>query len=273
MIVGLSGQAGSGKDTVADFLVEHHGFVKIALADPIKRAAMEWWDFTEEQLWGPSSERNKPDKRYPLRVRKDGVSIMDIEDANFLIHCHTAAGEKLTEEDKEAIRLDVRTDYLTPRHALQQIGTEVARAIDPDVWVRLTMRIAKQLLTTPGAFYIRTGGVLVEVINPGDMVEFFKGVVISDCRFKNEFKQVKDNGILVRIKRPTSGLEGQQAQHQSEAEQREFPDGYFDHVIDNDGDTLHNLKLRVDSMMDFIAGRMKKYDANGDDDVPPFKRD
>lgn len=37
MLIGICGKAGSGKDTIGDYLVEQHGFDKIALADPIKR--------------------------------------------------------------------------------------------------------------------------------------------------------------------------------------------------------------------------------------------
>lgn len=37
MLVGICGKAGSGKDTVGNYLVENYGFKKIALADPIKR--------------------------------------------------------------------------------------------------------------------------------------------------------------------------------------------------------------------------------------------
>jgi hypothetical protein len=36
MIIGLSGYAQSGKNTVADILVEHHGFTQLAFADVIK---------------------------------------------------------------------------------------------------------------------------------------------------------------------------------------------------------------------------------------------
>jgi hypothetical protein len=36
MIIGLSGYAQSGKNTVGDILVDHHGFVQIAFADVIK---------------------------------------------------------------------------------------------------------------------------------------------------------------------------------------------------------------------------------------------
>ena len=38
MIIGLSGYAGSGKDTVADYLVNDKGFVRVAFADAIKEA-------------------------------------------------------------------------------------------------------------------------------------------------------------------------------------------------------------------------------------------
>ena len=36
MIIGLSGYAGSGKDTVASVLIEQHGFTRLAFADPIR---------------------------------------------------------------------------------------------------------------------------------------------------------------------------------------------------------------------------------------------
>ena len=62
MIVGITGLAGSGKDTAADFLVKNHGFVKVALADVLKRACKEFFAFTDEQLWGPSEKRNAIDK-------------------------------------------------------------------------------------------------------------------------------------------------------------------------------------------------------------------
>lgn len=36
MIIGFTGKAGSGKDTAADYLVTHHGFVKLSFAGPLK---------------------------------------------------------------------------------------------------------------------------------------------------------------------------------------------------------------------------------------------
>lgn len=37
-IIGLSGWARSGKDTVADYLVENHGFVKLSFAAPMRKS-------------------------------------------------------------------------------------------------------------------------------------------------------------------------------------------------------------------------------------------
>jgi hypothetical protein len=54
-IVMLTGPAGSGKDTVASFLVKNHGAVAIAQADPMKRLAMQLFEFPEETLWGRAS--------------------------------------------------------------------------------------------------------------------------------------------------------------------------------------------------------------------------
>jgi hypothetical protein len=41
MIIGLSGYAQSGKDTVAKILVEKHGYKRIAFADPIRKLLYE----------------------------------------------------------------------------------------------------------------------------------------------------------------------------------------------------------------------------------------
>jgi hypothetical protein len=38
MIIGLSGYAQTGKDTIADYLVKNYGFTRVAFADPIREA-------------------------------------------------------------------------------------------------------------------------------------------------------------------------------------------------------------------------------------------
>jgi len=49
LIVGMLGKAGSGKDTVAEYLINKNGFYRLALADPLKSAIKEMFlldDFT-----------------------------------------------------------------------------------------------------------------------------------------------------------------------------------------------------------------------------------
>lgn len=65
-LLGILGQAGSGKDTLADWLASNHKFVKVAIADPLKRHLKDIYLLDDEQLWGPSPARGAPDVRYMM---------------------------------------------------------------------------------------------------------------------------------------------------------------------------------------------------------------
>lgn len=56
MIIGLGFMARSGKDTVADYLVEQHGFKKAAFADRLKAAAGCIFGLSMQQLYGDQKE-------------------------------------------------------------------------------------------------------------------------------------------------------------------------------------------------------------------------
>lgn len=178
---------GAGKDTVADIIVDEYDGRKLALADPLKETARNWWDFSHEQLYGTSAKRNAPDLRYPL---EDGT-------------------------------------YLTPRKALQVLGTEVGRQIDPLVWIRIALRRGEHLAAR---------GTIA---------------VTPDVRFKNELRLFKESGVkLVLVHRcvddiPQSVLE--KANHPSETELNDvgLADPIWDAVIDNTGGTLEDLKVLV----------------------------
>lgn len=184
--LGLVGRAGSGKDTVADILVRDHGWVKIALADPMKRFLRDVLAFSDDQLWGPSSSRNAPDKRY-IRSRP-AQGWLD----------------------------DQRPLYLTPRHALQQLGTEWGRACYENVWIDCALRDAARVLdpnlsvTSVNYYSAKAGPIFV-----GGFPQP-KGVVISDCRFPNEVKAIHAAGGVVWKTTHGSGLAGAAGQHESE---------------------------------------------------------
>jgi hypothetical protein len=202
MIIGVSGFSGSGKDTVADTICKDPSFIKLAFADGIKRILQEVFDFTYDQLWGPSATRNKPDERYP---RKDS--------------------------------------FLTPRHALQSLGTEWGRDCYENVWVDLAIRMAKRLDGSSIFRYSPTEG----MIPASDFALPTKGVLITDCRFRNELEGIRAaGGKIVRVLR--KGLDTPPYGHSSETEQAGIPDSFFDHVFHNDG-SLEDLPLKCTVML------------------------
>lgn len=50
VVIGLSGQAGAGKDTVADYLVQSWGFSKVSFAGPLKDAISSMFCITKAQM-------------------------------------------------------------------------------------------------------------------------------------------------------------------------------------------------------------------------------
>ncbi len=168
-LIGICGKSNAGKDTAADVLVKDFGYVKVALADPMKRACAEWFGWDEQTLWGPSEMRNTPDKRYP--------------------NSFSSADEGRSPQG-----------WLTPRHALQTLGTEWGRDCYDDIWVDIAIRTAKTLLEDhPGAqpYYDHRTGVEYGYNSR------VRGVVISDVRFPNEVAAIKAaGGRIWKIIRP-----------------------------------------------------------------------
>jgi hypothetical protein len=216
LIIGLAGQARVGKDTFADHIVKNYRFIRVGLADPMKRFCREIFSFSDEQLYG--GMRDHGDIRYQRNSREVG------SDPELKIVMH---------------------DLLTPRYALQTLGTEWGRNCYEDVWIEYGIRIAKELNQTGYCTYTEKEGLVEHEKDQG----LIGGVVFSDLRFKNEFEAVrKAGGILIRIKR--EGYEGGVgiAGHASEAEQKEVSDSYFDYVIENPAGLLYYYPA-IDSLM------------------------
>lgn len=149
-LIGLTGYARSGKDTVAQLIVDAvgGGTEVTSFAQPMKSFCAEVFGFDFDQLYG--DKRDTPDPRW---TRPDGTP-------------------------------------LTPRYALQTLGTEWGRNCDPDIWVKAGLRRAAN--------------------SPSDVVVF------TDVRFLNEAKAIrKAGGELWRVRR---GDQPQPHAHSSEAE-------------------------------------------------------
>ncbi len=225
MILGIAGAAGAGKDTIADILVRDHRFTKVALADHLKRIAMDVFDFSTEQLWGPSYMRNAPDLRYVRVPSHESPIFVSNPDGTV----ETGVGF-------------VPNEYLTPRFALQKLGTEWGRACYENVWIDLAICAAETLQVNSLARYDRAKG-LTFGFNPTSIPQH---VVIPDVRFQNEIDAIKKaGGYVVRVTRSGAGLSGSAAAHVSETEGAAIPDTVFSVVIRNEG-TIDELVTMVD---------------------------
>jgi hypothetical protein len=217
MIVGIMGNARTGKDTMAAYLEKHYRFVRVGLADPLKRFCKEVYDFSDEQLWG--NERDKPDGRFFRGV----------------IDPSSLGG-----------------NYLTPRYALQTLGTEWGRNCYPNTWIDYGIRVALDLEKGYSRYDHKKGIEYTEK----DVGEI-GGVVFSDLRFLNEYLAVKEaGGKLIRIYRDghegrnLAGVQG----HASEEEQRSLKDEQFDNIILNDS-TLEDYYTIIDALMQSLNVR------------------
>ena len=209
IIVGVCGFQGSGKDTVADYLVNVHGFRRISFAGTLKDAVSAIFGWDRELLEG----RTKESRDWREKVDKWWANKLNMP-------------------------------HLTPRWVLQYWGTEVARkAFHDNIWIH---------------------SVEHKLANISD------NVVISDVRFPNEIKSIKDaGGMIIRTHRgpdpewyhaaeivnngPTMNL--------SWASNKAFLDNYkihvsetswigtdFDAILDNDG-TIDDLYNQINQLL------------------------
>ena len=75
MLIGLVGLIGSGKDTVAERLITHHGYKRDSFAKSLKDAVSSMFNWDRELLEGNTSEsrewREQPDKFWSEKMGKE----------------------------------------------------------------------------------------------------------------------------------------------------------------------------------------------------------
>ncbi len=140
MIIGVCGFIGSGKDTIADYLVNYHGFRRESFANSLKDAVAQVFGWDRTLLEGRTKQARE------WREQQD---------------------------DWWTNRLGVT---ITPRWVLQYWGTDVLRkGFHDDIWIASLEN---------------------KLRNSKD------DIVISDCRFPNEIKSIREaGGIVIRVKR------------------------------------------------------------------------
>jgi hypothetical protein len=116
MIVGICGLIGSGKDTIADYLIKDHNFQKISFADKLKDSVATMFDWDRDLLDG------KTDESRQWREKVDAY---------------------WSKETGETI---------TPRLVLQLFGTECMRdGFYDGIWVSLTK---KKIIENPEQSFV-----------------------------------------------------------------------------------------------------------------------
>ncbi len=251
----LTGQAGSGKDTVASYLAEHYNAVSIGLADPMKRFIKAVFGFSDDQLWGPSASRNA------IAPHTVDPHYIDIAINNFNAHSKMwvdhvippsfGAGaffDACAALHKWMIEMHAREGGLSVRIALQTLGTSWGReSVHTDIWVDYLRRTGDQLFADSRLDYSRSNG----IFKNEEKIQGPSYVAISDGRFSNEIAAATyGGGTAIRIVRKDIADAARIGitNHRSEVEQTEIPDSAFTAVIINDG-TKEELFAKVDQIM------------------------
>ena len=245
-IIGVSGKINSGKDLIGkiiNFLAT--GGEETYVSDENQSAIQGFLEFYEDA-------RNEDGTyMYPWAIKKFADKLKDI--ICLLIGC---TREQL--EDREFKETPLGAEWsrvlfrdmsdpvgiiaeTTPRWLLQRIGTEAMRErVHNEIWVNALFADYKgELKEVAGSGMFSRAGMFTEYPN----------WIITDTRFENEAKAIKDRGgIIIRVNRPIAGV---LSNHPSEIGLDDYLD--FDHVIVNGG-TIEELveKIRTILIMEKI---------------------
>ena len=271
-IISISGKIGSGKDTVAA-IIQY-----LVWKDRIRRKEITSIHNTFEDFLNISSVGYKLSgweiRRFADKV-KDIVCILlnctreQLEDREFKeaelgekwwYYKHNIEGKILSiaEFDRiNALNMNLLNSHYTlvkptPRLLMQLLGTNCGRIIlHPNIWVNSLMIEYKAEDVGPvfsKKYYPNS--------NEKDIIVKYPNWIISDTRFPNELKAVKDrNGVTIRITRPDfveNALTGEKfpvkvhrQEHESETA---LDNSEFDYTIDNNG-TIDDLRDKVEAIL------------------------
>ena len=209
MILALSAFKGSGKDTLADYLVQRHDFVRVAFADPLKDQVAEMFSIPRDTLDDPNFKES-PLLNFPVKPQDDYSKMI----ANFMVKefrsregktsqvFFASSGEGIVQDANG--RPQYETLYWTPRALAILIGSTM-RSTDSSHWVKQAIK---------------------------KIHEQNKNVVITDLRYKSEINQLKeefgDKVVTVRISRYESSPS-------SDPSELDLLDFKHDYDLDNKG--------------------------------------
>jgi len=188
IVIGLTGLAGAGKDTVADVLVTHAGFTKLAFADRLRLEVAGAFALGDRA--GLLSDREG--KEQPT----DLLSMRQCKSPSFIACCAAWDSFEQPDWDHAAWAAQPRS----PREVMQLWGTEYRRAESPTYWLDQLVQRIKDL-------------------NWDGRDRF----VVSDVRFGNEAAGVRMlGGEIWRIHRPGQKDTAVEGAHASRTDGRDL---------------------------------------------------
>jgi hypothetical protein len=180
-IILIFGEAGAGKDSVARVIVKDFNAVSVAMADPMKRFCGQIFGFDKETLWGPSEKRNaiQPDRLGEMATARSLLEYHYVEWLHDVLPNMTngqgsEAEQRLFAWFDSIKAIHIKQRGLSARAALQTLGTEFGRAMDPNMWINYARRQLMDLLAG-GYTYSPEGGLTA---SPGKMYSY--GVCTDD---------------------------------------------------------------------------------------------
>lgn len=189
-VLGLTGIKGSGKDTLAQLLVERYGFRRLAFADALYKEVANAYGMTVEQL----------QVRKTKETPRDRLALINCADAEFVAEILVHLSR--TSESKKSVR-QILTEPRSPRQILQWWGTEYRRKGRNGIETYWTDKVYRQIVASK------------------------EPVVITDVRFPNEAELIGSFGYsqLGRVIADWISVspEDQTAMHPSEREMLNYP--------------------------------------------------
>ena len=155
MIIGVIGFIGSGKGTVADILVEKHGFVKLSFADAVKDATAAIFGWQRSLLEGDTDEsrsfRETKDEWWSNKFGRDfsprlALQLMGTEAGRDVFHndVWVYALERKMEMYKNVVIADVRfPNEIEWMRSKGGFAVRVCRGADP-VWYETAVRANRE---------------------------------------------------------------------------------------------------------------------------------
>lgn len=223
-VVGICGQKGSGKDTLANLIAELTGGTVIALADPLKQLVKGIYGFSDVQLWGDSKERDQGSLASINTKEKIAIRCIPFEKHQD----HRSAVKRFVDEHKLTID-STPTEYF-PRAVLQEVGDGI-RNVAPNHWIDKSTALINESLKM-GKAYNRVSGEHEVQEKPVGLV------LVPDLRYRDEILALKQMGaFLIRVVDPGAT---DMDPHVSETQMKSVPDAWFDLIFTNNKE--HGVK-------------------------------